>query len=262
MTDQVANSEHVEALAQILYQAYADQEPLNMDDFPAFSDEQAYQVQDRLMELRRHQRGGYKISLTSAETQSMFAATEPLYGAQLEERFFRSGVQLPMKMFLAPLVEVELVLTVQETLTERDDLETLLAKTTVAPAIELPDCRFKDWFPKLPKHLVIADAAVGGAVVYGTEVPGANFQLADLAEVHAQLVHDHEQVAQGSSSEVLGNPVKALQWLVHKLASRGQQLRVGEHVSTGTFLLPVSLTRGHWQADFDHQLGSVALDVK
>ncbi|USS91339.1 2-keto-4-pentenoate hydratase [Fructilactobacillus carniphilus] len=262
MTDQVANADQVEVLAQILYQAYADQEPLEMADFPTFSDEQAYQVQDRLMKLKQHKRGGYKISLTSAETQSMFDATEPLYGAQLDERFFRSGAQLPASLFLAPLVEVELVFTAQADLSVQDDLEDLLERTTIAPAVEIPDCRFRDWFPKLPKHLVIADAAVGGAVVYGKEMPGTNFQLAELAEVNTKLFHDQEQVATGTSSEVLGNPVKSLRWLVQKLASRGQQLRAGEHVSTGTFLLPVPLTKGHWRADFDHQLGSVEFDVK
>lgn len=262
MTEKVLTSDEVEVLAQILYKAYETQTPLNMTDFAEFDDDSAYRVQRRLTDLKKKKLGGYKISLTSEETQNMFNSTEPLYGAQLDERFFKSGVKLNQAMFMDPLVEVELVFTAKTDLSAKDSLDELMKKTTVAPAVELPDCRFKDWFPTLPKNLVMADAAVGGAVVYGDEVDTDQFSLADLAKVHTELFHDHEKVAEGKSSEVLGNPVKSLKWLTEKLAETDQVVHAGEHVSTGTFLLPVPLTPGNWKAEFDYGLSDVEFEVE
>ncbi|WP_429971614.1 2-keto-4-pentenoate hydratase [Fructilactobacillus sp. Tb1] len=262
MTDKVLTSDEVEVLAQILYKAYANQEPLDMTEFTEFDDDSAYKVQRRLTELKAKKLGGYKISLTSEETQKMFNSTEPLYGAQLEERFFKSGTKLKQSMFMDPLVEVELVFTAKKDLSADDSLEDLMAKTTVAPAVELPDCRFKEWFPTLPKNLVMADAAVGGAVVYGDEEDTNKFTLDQLATVHTELFHDKEQVAEGVSSEVLGNPVKSLKWLTEKLAETDQVVHKGERVSTGTFLLPVRLTPGKWKAEFDSGLSNVNFEVE
>lgn len=262
MTDKELTSDEVEVLAQILYKAYATQEPLDMEAFTIFDDDSAYRVQKRLTELKAKKLGGYKISLTSAETQKMFNSAEPLYGSQLAERFFKSGVKLNQSMFMDPLVEVELVFTAKVDLSAKDSLNELMAKTTVAPAVELPDCRFKDWFPTLPKNLVMADAAVGGAVVYGDEVDADQFSLADLAKVHTELFHDRKKVADGKASEVLGNPVKSLKWLTEKLAETDQVVHAGEHISTGTFLLPVSLTPGNWKAEFDYGLSDVKFELE
>lgn len=262
MADKVLINDEVEVLAQILYKAYKSQEPLEMSKFEAFDDDSAYRVQRRLMELKVKKLGGYKISLTSEETQKMFNSTEPLYGAQLDERFFRDQADLPFSMFMDPLVEVELVFTAKTDLAADDDFAALMEKTTVAPAVELPDCRFKEWFPTLPKNLVMADAAVGGEVVYGKEHDTTDFDFEELAEVSTQLFHDGEQVAEGKSSEVLGNPLKSLHWLTEKLAETDQVVQQGQHVSTGTFLLPVPLKPGKWEAKFDHELGNVAFTVK
>lgn len=68
---------------------------------------------------------------------------------------------------MEPLVEVELAFRATTDLTSNDSLEDLLNKTTVAGALEVPDSRFKDWFPSLGKYNVMSDCAVGGLVVYG-----------------------------------------------------------------------------------------------
>ncbi|CAJ1190719.1 2-keto-4-pentenoate hydratase [Fructilactobacillus sanfranciscensis] len=262
MTEKKLTRDEVDKLAKTLYKAYAKQKPLDMHEFPEFDDDSAYAIQRELTDLKAKKLGGYKISLTSEETQKMFAATEPLYGAQLDERFFKSGVKLKQSMFMEPLVEVELVFTAKKELAATDSLEELMVKTTVAPAVELPDCRFKDWFPALPKHLVMADAAVGGAVVYGDEVPAEDFTLSELTKMHTELFRDRTKVAEGKSSEVLGNPIKALKWLTEKLAETNQVVHAGEHVSTGTFLLPVPLTPGNWEAEFDYGLSDVKFEVE
>lgn len=100
------------------------------------------------MELKNQPLGGYKVSLTSQETQDMFDSNEPLYGAQVQNHFVQSLANLSLKGdLLDPLAEVELVFKAKEDLQVTDSLEDLRRKTTVAAGVEVPDARFTDWFP-------------------------------------------------------------------------------------------------------------------
>ncbi|MFC6181386.1 2-keto-4-pentenoate hydratase [Lactiplantibacillus daowaiensis] len=251
--------------AQQLFEALQTQHALNATDFATtVSDEDAaYRVQDHLTTLKNAPVGGYKVSLTSAETQQMFATDHPLYGAQVQDHFLAAPAKVRLNQLMAPLVEVELVFKAKAPLSATDSLTDLWHKTTVAPGLELPDSRFADWFPSLAKNLVVADAAVGGLVVYGEEQDtDQRFASVDaVATVNCELTHDGETLKTGNASEVLGNPLNSLHWLVGKLAAQGRVLTAGQRVSSGTFVLPPYLTAGHWQANFDQQLGQVELDV-
>lgn len=258
-------TETEEKLANTLYQAYTTNKPLDVKDWSnqIFDEESAYRVQNQLMKLKNEAVGGYKISLTSEETQKMFASDSPLYGAQVKSRFLHAPANFALSDMLEPLVEVELVFRVDKTLSPDDSFAQLMQKTSVAGALEVPDCRFKDWFPSLEKNLVVSDAAVGGLVVVGdlfsTAVAFENVK--DLADVHCNLKFNNESLKKGTSSEVLGNPLKSLRWLVAKLQKHGKNLSVGQYVSTGTFVLPPKLQEGTWSAHFDNGLGNVSLTV-
>lgn len=258
-------TETEEKLANALFEAYKTKKPLKMDEWEDMvSDEDAsYRVQRKLMELKNEELGGYKVSLTSKQTQDMFDSDEPLYGAQVKSHFVQSPVSLSLHSELMdPLAEVELVFKAKEKLLPTDSLEDLANKTTVASGVEVPDSRFADWFPSLSKYMVMSDAAVGGYVVYGKEFDTNDFSLEDLEKVTTSLSHDGKEVATGTSSEVLGNPLKSLQWLVKKLDQQGLTLDAGQRVSSGTFLLPPHLTKGEWKATFNEGFSDVNLSVK
>ncbi|MCI1975345.1 MAG: 2-keto-4-pentenoate hydratase [Limosilactobacillus sp.] len=254
-----------EEFATALYKASVTGKPLLETDWQGVvkDDETAYAVQDQVMKLKGVPVGGYKVSLTSKQTQEMFAADSPLYGQQVNRRFLPAPSTVNLSSLMEPLVEVELAFRATTDLTANDSLEDLLKKTTVAGALEVPDSRFKDWFPSLGKYNVMSDCAVGGLVVYGDEFPSTKVfnDVNDVATVEAQLFLNEQKLDEGSSKEVLGNPLKSLQWLVQKLESQGKQFKEGQLVSSGTFVLPPHLKEGHWQVKFDHQLGNVELNV-
>ena len=238
--------------AQALYQSYVTNVALNEDDWQGVVQdfETAYAVQERVMTLKGQPTAGYKVSLTSEETQKMFDTDAPLFGQQVAERFLKG----PEGEF-----DFDLAFRAKETLQPTDSLEDLLHKTTVAGAVEVPDARFVDWFPSLGKYNVLSDCAVGGLVVYGEERDSdqAFSSVKDAATVHVDLYQNGQQVGEGDSSEVLGNPLKSLQWLVKKLDEQGKQFARGQVVSSGTFLLPPHLTAGRWEARFNHDFGNV-----
>lgn len=252
--------------AQMLYNADTKRQALSQSDYVTQLDNEsdAYDVQHALMALKAEEIGGYKVSLTSKETQNMFDSTTPLYGAQVVCHFKQAPTTLSTNQVLDPLAEVELMFTAKEDLFPEDSLTDLMNKTLIAPAIEVPDSRFLNWFPSLSKYLVIADAAVGGFIVYGQQVETMDyFKTPDeLAAVATVLYHNGKEIKTGNATEVLGNPLLSLQWLVAKLASQNRQLIAGQHISSGTFLLPEHLTTGTWQASFSHHLSDVVLNIE
>lgn len=259
-------NEQQEAFAQALYNASVSGEPLTETDWKdvVTDDDTAYAVQNRVMELKAVPVGGYKVSLTSKKTQDMFNADSPLYGAQVDRRFLPAPATVRLTDLMEPLVEVELAFRACEDLSATDSLADLLRKTTVAGALEVPDSRFKDWFPSLGKYSVMSDCAVGGLVVYGKEQPSSQVfsDVDEVANVKAELFFNDQKKDEGESSEVLGNPLKSLQWLVQKLESQGKKFKQGQLVSSGTFVLPPALKQGKWLVQFDHDLGEVSLDVE
>lgn len=259
-------NEQQEAFAQALYNASVSGEPLTETDWKdvVTDDDTAYAVQNRVMELKAVPVGGYKVSLTSKKTQDMFNADSPLYGAQVDRRFLPAPATVRLTDLMEPLVEVELAFRACEDLSATDSLADLLRKTTVAGALEVPDSRFKDWFPSLGKYSVMSDCAVGGLVIYGKEQPSSQVfsDVDEVANVKAELFFNDQKKDEGESSEVLGNPLKSLQWLVQKLESQGKKFKQGQLVSSGTFVLPPALKQGKWLVQFDHDLGEVSLDVE
>lgn len=263
-------NERQEELAEALYQAYRrnfygqPNEPLTMSDWEGVvtDDDTAYAVQDAVMAKKMGPVAGYKVSLTSEETQKMFDSDSPLYGAQVAERFVPTPCALDLRHLNEPLVEVEFCFTAKKDLSADMSLDELLHNCTVAGDMEVPDARFKAWFPTLSKYLVMSDCAVGGYVLYGAPVDGAELTVDGMAKVHAKAYHDGEFVKEGDSSEVLGNPVNSLKWLVGKLESQGKRFTKGMHVSVGTVFVPPAFTAGEWRVEFSGPFGTLEVTAK
>ena len=145
-----------EEFAKALFTAYDTNTPLKEDDWKdvVTDDDTAYAVQDEVMKLKGKETAGYKVSLTSKQTQDMFDADSPLYGQQVAERFLQSPADVDLSTLNEPLLEVELAFRAKEDLKPTDSLDDLFHKVTVAGDLELPDARFVDWFPDLGKYNV------------------------------------------------------------------------------------------------------------
>ncbi len=248
-------------LANILYNAYNLGQAISKEEIPKeISKVDAYNIQHQLTEQKSVNDNdnliGYKISLTSEETQQLFNSTTPLYGALTKTNLSDGSIELD-KM-LSPLIEIELMFIALEDLSAADDVQSILQKTSIAPGLEIPDSRFTNWFPKLSLGQVIADSAVAGNVVVGEPVEGISYD--QLATIDAELTLNDEIIAQGPSTEVLDNPVHAIQWLIQELAKSGRTIQKGMIISSGTFILPKPLQKGKYQASFG-SIGSISLDV-
>lgn len=252
---------NLHTLPQTLFAALKDNEPLEMKACEGILSDfgTAYAVQRAVAELKGEPTGGYKISLTSKTAQVLFKTNEPLFGEQVPSHILAAPATLELESMNEPLIEVELSMIPKVDLEPGLTDEELLASVTVAGGIEVPDARFKEWFPALDKYLVVADCAVGGYIIHGTPVDGTKLTVEDLNRIHVDLFRDGELVKSGDSTEVLDNPIHALKWLVEALAKRGRKLLAGQVVSTGTFFVPPHLGKGEYVARYS---GAIAEDVK
>src|SRR5699024_10640762 len=256
----------LDTLANKFYQAYKNEEQIDLliDRENPISVAEAYQVQNKLTELKKTQNDeevvGFKISMTSEEMQRVVGkSNEPAYGT------FTTNSLLKEKIHLHPndplLLEPELVFILQEDLSAEADHKEIVQKSKIAAGLEVPSSRYPNWFPfneEVKLVDIIADNAFAGYIHIGKpmEIPAS----IDWENIHARLFFNEQKLDEGTSKEVLGNPLNAVSWLNQKLHQQQQSLKRGMAISSGTFTDPVQLQKGIYQVEFD-LLGQLSLTV-
>ncbi len=199
---------------------------------------EAYQCQARLIERRIARDGGhvigYKIACTNAVAQRFLNMPEPFYGRLLSASTFDSPAELPASGFFMRIIESEFAFQFARDLppaphpVDRERIADALAG--VLPGIEIVDSRFNSW-TTVGATSLIADNACHGAWVKGSLV--ANWRELDLAAQTVELSVNESVRERGSGRAVLGHPLNALQWLVHRLHEQGIGFKAGDYVTTG-----------------------------
>src|SRR5699024_7198435 len=216
-----------------------------------------YSVQDAVLDLKIESGevlSGYKISLTSEETQKLFKSDQPLYGAMTDRTILE---RVSLGDFNIPLLEMELVFIVDEIVFPEDNVDDIMRKCRVAPGAEIPDGRYEDWFPNIDLYEVVSDGAVNGAVIFGEP---RKFEYDDLDDIKGTLSHNGEIIKESQSTEVLGHPAKAVKWLAEVLSGRSRNLNAGLIVCAGTYNIPVELEAGKNTVEYDN-IGKVEFEV-
>jgi 2-keto-4-pentenoate hydratase len=233
------------------------------ETWPALDVVDAYEIQ--LLNIRQRLAAGatikgHKVGLSSLAMQQMMNVDEPDYGHLLSDMECLEGTPISASAYCMPRVEVEVAFILGETLpgegcTEQD---VLAATEWVAPSIELIDSRIQNWNIKIGD--TIADNASSAGFILGPErVRPADI---DLRSIEARLRCNGEQVAEGRSDAVLGNPVTAVAWLARKVASFGVTLEAGHVILPGSVHRAIDAHPGDaFEAEFDG-LGTVRLEFK
>lgn len=255
-------------IADALAAAERDRAPIPplRETYPEIDVVDAYEIQ--LFNIRRRLAEGaiihgHKVGLSSAAMQEMMGVDEPDYGHLLSDMAVgASSVEgdqpVSARRYCYPRVEVEVAFVLGETLPGEDCTEgdVVAATEAVAPAIELIDSRIRDWDIRIAD--TIADNASSAGYVLGEDrVKPTDI---DLLSIDARLFRNGEQVAEGRSDAVLGNPVTAVAWLARKVASFGVTLEAGHVILPGSVHRAVDVRPGDdFMAVFDG-LGSVSLN--
>ena len=248
--------------AEVLATAERDRRPVAplVEQFADMDVVDSYEVQ--LLNIRRRLAAGgtvhgHKVGLSSEAMQQMMGVDEPDYGHLLSDMQVFSDRPVPASRYCYPRVEVEVGFILGGTLPGEGctEADVIAATEAVVPAIELIDSRIVDW--RIGLMDTIADNASSAGYVLGPQrVPPTEL---DLTKIDARLLRNGEQVAEGRSDAVLGNPVVAVAWLARKVASFGVRLEAGHVILPGSVHRAVDVAPGDsFHADFDG-LGHVDL---
>lgn len=237
----------VDVIVRKILNAYETKQPIEFIRSQYTVDEEiAYAVQDEYIKRRCEQENvgiiGYKISMTSAETQAIAGAQEPAYGTLLTTNLVKSGESVSLSSLFAPLIETEIMFILTEDLSPGAEEEEIISKSKISAGIEIPDSRYVEWFPNFSLTDLLCDNAATGLVVLSD--PVEPLSINELANIKMELFHEEVKICEGSSSAVLGNPVSSIAWLSRKLATKNKTLKKGMVISSGTFIFPPSVKEG------------------
>lgn len=209
---------------------------------------EGYDVQQALRELLQPKLGaqvGYKIGCTSVVMQQYLAIAHPCAGNIFASRVHESGVVLEAGDYVRVGVECEIAVRLGRDLlpggTPLTDDSVAQAIDCYFPAIEIVDDRYAKWETLGAPTLVADDFFAAGCVLGKPVQPSA---IADLRDERGHALINGQEVAAGTGADVLGHPHLALRWLAEHLASRGQGLRAGQIVMTGSLVKTLWLGPG------------------
>lgn len=255
MTTNTATTTLVEEVANKILHAYQTKQPIEFIRHQYSLDEEtSYKVQDELIskitKLENVSAAGYKISMTSAETQAIAGTHEPAYGTLLTSNVIKSGATISLSSLFTPLIETEIMFILTEDLSPGANEEEILNKCKIAAGIEVPDARYIDWFPNFSLPDLLCDNTATGLIVVSDLIDPLSFD--ELANIKMELFHNGEKISEGVSSAVLGNPVSSVAWLSEKLAKKNRILKKDMVISSGTFISPLFAKEGKYTVNYSN----------
>lgn len=218
----------------------ADMRPLN--------EAEAYAVQRALHAQLASRLGrvtGHKIGCTTAVMQAFLNIPNPCAGGVFERTVFQSPARVPHGDFVRVGVECEMVVRLGRDLpiaaAPFDRASVADAVAAIMPGMELVDDRYVD-YKSLDTPTLIADDFFDCGCVLGA--PVEDWRDIDLASLTGITRINDIEVGRGRGADVMGHPFAALAWLANNLAQRGQYLKAGEFVFTGSVVETKWVNRG------------------
>lgn len=225
------------AQVQVRAQAFADRllaargagaAPAQWHDLLPADTAGAYAVQDAVA-ARLGPIGGWKVG---AKGPTLVPACAPLPASGL----LQDGAVLAGPPWLLRGLEVEVAFRLARDLAPADDrmgtTDLAAAIDCVLPVVEVVETRLAHWRGSDPLAQ-LADLQSHGALVLGAPCALPAAQV-DLRRVQAYLALDGQPVASARGANPAGDVWRLLAWLAFHCVQRGQPLRAGQIVTTGS----------------------------
>ena len=225
---------------------------------PASLDE-GYAIERAVAERSGSGAVGWKIAATSEAGQAHIGVDGPIAGRLLESGRYHGGADIAAGSLHMGVAEAEFAFRMGRDLPSRGAPfppdAVMEGVDALHLAIEIPDSRFED-FAVAGAPQLVADSACAHLFVLGPAAPDG-WRTIDLASHPVVLRINGADASAGSGANVLGDPRIALAWIANDRAERGEPLRAGEIVTTGTCVTPAAVRPGdELLADFG-SLGTV-----
>jgi 2-keto-4-pentenoate hydratase len=214
--------------------------------------DEGYAAQAAFRSLWPENIGGWKVGATALPVQALFRVEQPFYGPIFAPTILQSPARPPASDFFHLTIESEFVFHLGRDLPasaegySRSEIEAAFA--TVLPGLEIVGGRFEG-LTTAGAPSIIADCAGNEGLVIGK--PQTGWREADLITQRVRLEVNGRIVGDGSGADVLGSPVRVLEFLVADMSRRGISMTAGQYISTGTCTGLITIAPGeHAVADF------------
>jgi len=197
--------------------------------------EEAYDVQAMLVE-NKIQDGeriiGWKVGITSQAVMDQLKMDEPIFGCMTSRSHYSYLREVKASDFCKLAVEGEIAFVMGKPLRGPGvtNSDVITATSGIMGAVELVDCRIKDW--KMSISEAIADNSLHAGVILGPFMRTvAGF---DLGQEGVVMRKNGRVLASACGVEALGNPLNVVAWLANKLSEFDRKIQTGEIIMTGS----------------------------
>jgi 2-oxo-3-hexenedioate decarboxylase len=191
----------------------------------------AYAIQQAVIArrlARGEARAGVKMGFTSRAKMVQMGLSDVIWGRLTDGMQVEEGGSTTFARYVRPRVEPEIAFVLKKALSGRETAaQALAAVEAVAPALEIIDSRYRDFKFSLPE--VIADNASSSGFVIG----GWHDPRRDIGNLGLVLSIDGRTVQVGSTSAILGHPLRSLVAAARLSAAAGEPLQPGWIVMAG-----------------------------
>lgn len=191
-----------------------------------------YEIQRTAARLRGLESAGFKVGLTNVRAQRATGTTEPIVGRLAAADIRRS----PARLVVAErrVVEAEVIFVVAHDLpaTQAPFTSAQVAEALGAAYAGIEVCMSRFAGDDLSIAHVIADNSNAEFLVMGEELPTS--LIAGMTDLPVTLSRRGQELVQGSTANVLGQPLLSVTWLANWLARDGEGLKRGQRVASGS----------------------------
>lgn len=226
-----------------------------IDSLPStngFDLDAAYAMESEIKRLREaagHPVVGRKVGFANKALWRILKLETIVWAHMFEDtvRHADQGVaELPVSHLRAPKIEPEIVVKL------RDPEAGLSGVEWVALGFEIVDCPYPDW-KFTPVDFVAAWGLHAGLIV-GQRRPVSEVETLSrqLADFKLSLLRNNVFVEEGAGKNCLRSPALCIEELVRAAAKRGDPLRPGEIISTGSLTDAKPIAAGEeWRAELN-----------
>lgn len=197
--------------------------------------QEAYDIQLAVALLGATPHTGFKLGLTNEAAQRAADTFAPIVGRLGSLDIRRSGATIELPRHHLRIVEAEVIFELGTDLSAAhgpfSEQRVRASLSRAFAGIELCNTRFDTSIePSLP--CLVADNSNADLIVVGEALTEEDIDA--LSNLSVTLQCSGKPHIKGSTQKVLGNPLRAVTWLANWLASRGENLKRGQMISSGS----------------------------
>lgn len=196
---------------------------------------EAYEIQAAAALLGPKPNAGFKLGLTNENAQRAADTFAPIVGRLGSLDIRRSGAKIELAEHHLRIAEAEVIFELGTDLPAAyapfSERQVRASLSRAFAGIELCDSRF-DASVEPSLACLVADNSNADLIIVGDALTEED--VGSLSNLSVTLQRRGKPESQGSTHNVLGDPVRAVTWLANWLARRGESLKRGQLISSGS----------------------------